>query len=339
MSGVNALKVQVTSSKDWLRLLSKYRQPNTWRSVFELSITLAGFMGCWALAWASISFSYFLTGLLGVLGGGFLVRLFTLQHDCGHGALFSSRTANDWVGRILGVLTLTPYTLWRRTHSIHHSASGNLGKRGVGDIYTMTVAEYKADTRWGRFVYRLYRSPLTLFVIGPIYIFGIQQRLPVGLMKDGIKYWISTMGTTAMMLITYSILIYVIGFWQFFAIFGITSFTAAAAGMWLFYVQHQFEDTQWDQPEDWDLHDAALYGSSYYALPKPLSWISGNIGIHHVHHLYSRIPFYRLPEVIRDYPALKNVHRLTFWESLKCANMHLWDEGQRHLVRFRDVRE
>ncbi len=338
LTGLHTLKAHGTSSKDWLRILAKYRQPNAWRSVFELAVTLIGFFGCWALAWASISFSYFLTGLLGVLGGGFLVRLFTLQHDCGHGSLFSSRTANDWVGRILGVLTLTPYALWRRTHSIHHSGSGNLDKRGIGDIYTMTVDEYKADTRWGRFVYRLYRSPLTLFVIGPIYIFGFQQRLPVGLMKDGIKYWISTMGTTAMMLITYAILIYMIGFWQFLAIFGITSFTAAASGMWLFYVQHQFEDTQWNQPEDWDMHDAALYGSSYYALPKPLRWMSGNIGIHHVHHLYSRIPFYRLPEVIRDHPVLGEIKRLTLWESFKCANLHLWDESQHRLVRFKEVR-
>jgi omega-6 fatty acid desaturase (delta-12 desaturase) len=338
MSSVHTLKAQETSTKDWLRVLAKYRQPNNWRSVFELAITMVGFFGCWALAWASISFSYFLTGLLGVLGGGFLVRLFTLQHDCGHGSLFSSRTANDWVGRCLGVLTLTPYALWRRTHSIHHANSGNLEKRGIGDIYTMTVAEYKADTRWGRFMYRLYRSPFTIFVVGPVYIFGIQQRLPVGMMKAGIKYWISTMGTTAMMLVTYAVLIYMIGFWQFFAVFAITSFTAAAAGMWLFYVQHQFEETHWDQPEEWDMHDAALYGSSYYALPKPLQWISGNIGIHHVHHLYSRIPFYRLPEVLRDYPVLGEIKRLGFWESLKCANLHLWDEGQRRLVRFKEVR-
>jgi omega-6 fatty acid desaturase (delta-12 desaturase) len=187
-------------------------------------------------------------------------------------------------------------------------------------------------------MYRLYLSPITLFVIGPIYIIVIQQRLPDGIMKDGVKYWVSTMGTTAMMLITYTILVYLIGFWQFFAIFGITSFTAAASGMWLFYVQHQFEETQWDEPEGWDMHDAALHGSSHYALPQPFRWISGNIGIHHVHHLYSRIPFYRLPEVIRDHPILGDMKRLTFVESLKCANLHLWDEGQRRLVRFKEVR-
>ncbi len=338
MSGLHTQKAQVTETKDWLRVLAKYRQPNKWRSIFELTITLAGFMGCWALAWASISFSYFLTALLGVLGGGFLMRLFTLQHDCGHGSLFASRTANDWVGRCLGVLTLTPYALWRRTHSIHHSASGNLEKRGVGDIHTMTVEEYNAETKFGRIMYRLYRNPITIFIIGPIYIFGIQQRLPVGMMKAGIKYWISTMGTTAMMLITYAVLIYLIGFWQFFAVFGITSFTAAAAGMWLFYVQHQFEETHWDQPEDWDMHDAALYGSSHYVLPKPIQWISGNIGIHHVHHLYSRIPFYRLPEVIRDHPVLGEIKRLTFWESLKCANLHLWDETSRTLMTFKQAK-
>lgn len=340
MSGQQVLKAveTLTSSKDWLRILAQYRQPSMRRSLFELAVTAAGFFGCWALAWVSISTSYLLTGLLCLLGGGFLVRLFTIQHDCGHGSFFASRKVNDWVGRVLGVLTLTPYTLWRRTHAIHHSGSGNLDKRGVGDIYTMTVAEYKADTKWGRFMYRLYRSPLTLFVIGPIYIFGIQQRLPVGLMDQGAKYWVSSLGTSAMMLLLYSTMIYLIGFWPFFAIFAITSFTGAAAGMWLFYVQHQFEETHWEQPEEWDMHDAALHGSSHYVLPAPFRWMSGNIGIHHVHHLYSRIPFYRLTEVIRDHPILGDMKRLTFVESLSCINLHLWDENERRMVRFAEAR-
>lgn len=343
MSGQEALKTQErlveveTPSKDWLRVLAQYRTPSTWRSVFELAVTGTGFFGCWALAWASMSISYILTGLLCFIGGGFLVRLFTIQHDCGHGSLFASRVANDWVGRVIGVLTLTPYTLWRRSHSIHHSASGNLEKRGVGDIYTMTVQEYKASSKREQFMYRLYRSPLTLFVIGPIYIFGIQQRLPVGFMKDGAKYWISSLGTSVMMLLVYASLIYLIGFWQFFTIFAITSFTAAAAGMWLFYVQHQFEETQWDMPEDWDMHDAALHGSSHYVLPQPLQWITGNIGVHHVHHLYSRIPFYRLTEVIKDHPILGEMKRLTIMESFKSVNLHLWDEAERRLITFKEA--
>ncbi len=343
MSGQQALKAQTTStetamaSKDWLRTLAQYRTPNTWRSVFELAVTATGFFGCWALAWASMSISYILTGLLCFIGGGFLVRLFTIQHDCGHGSLFASRVANDWVGRVIGVLTLTPYTLWRRSHSIHHSASGNLDKRGVGDIYTMTVQEYKDSTKWQQFMYRLYRSPLTLFVIGPIYIFGIQQRLPVGFMKDGAKYWISSLGTSVMMFLVYASLIYLIGFWQFFTIFAITSFTAAAAGMWLFYVQHQFEETHWDMPEEWDMHDAALHGSSHYVLPQPLQWMTGNIGVHHVHHLYSRIPFYRLTEVIKDHPILGEMKRLTIMESFKSVNLHLWDEAERRLITFKEA--
>ena len=338
MSGLQALNAQETSSKDWLRILAQYRQPQAWRSVFELTVTLGGFFGCWALAWMSLSVSYLLTSVLVTIAGAFLVRVFMIQHDCGHGALFASRTANDWVGRCLGVLTLTPYTLWRRTHSMHHSGSGNLEKRGVGDIYTMTLEEYKNASKFARIQYRLYRSPLTLFVIGPIYIFGIQQRVPIGLMNAGVKYWVSSLGTTAVMLTVYTTLIYLIGFWPFFAIFAASSFVAAAAGMWLFYVQHQFEESHWDQPEDWDMHDAALYGSSHYVLPQPLRWMTGNIGVHHVHHLYSRIPFYRLSEVIRDHPILGEMKRLTLWESFRCANLHLWDEAERKLIRFADVK-
>ena len=325
-------------SKNWLRILAGYRTPNTWRSIFELFVTTIGFLGCWALAWASLQISYLLTALICLICGGFLVRLFTIQHDCGHGSLFPSRIANDWVGRVIGVLTLTPYTLWKRSHSIHHSSSGNLEKRGIGDIYTMTVREYNSSSKYQRIMYRLYRSPLTLFVIGPIYVFGFQQRLPVGYMNEGAKYWISSLGTSAMMLLLYATMIYLIGFWQFAMIFSITSFTAAAAGVWLFYVQHQFEETHWDMPEDWDLHDAALHGSSHYVLPQPLQWMTGNIGVHHVHHLYSRIPFYRLPEVLRDHPILGDMKRLTIMESIKCANLHLWDEVNRRLITFKEAR-
>lgn len=337
MSGRYAYKAQTTPSKEWLRALSKYRTPNNKRSILETVITLAGFFGLWASAYLALSASFVLSFVFSVLGGLFLVRLFILQHDCGHNALFSKRWANDWLGRFLGVFTLTPYDVWRRSHALHHAGSGNLDKRGIGDIYTMTVAEYKDRGFWGRLWYRAYRSPFTLFVVGPIYVFGIMQRLPIGCMNQGKKYWISTMGTNLVLFLISAGLVYAVGFWPFVAVFGMTTFIGSLTGMWLFYVQHQFEETEWDRPEDWDMHDAALYGSSYYNLPKPLPWMTGNIGIHHVHHLYSRIPFYRLPEVLRDHPVLGEIRKLTLIESFSCARKHLWCETERRLKTFKEA--
>lgn len=325
-------------ARNWMRVLAAYRQPILSRSLFEMVVTLGPFVLLWTLAWWSISVSYFLTGVLCVLAGAFLVRLFMIQHDCGHGAFFGNRTANDWVGRAIGVLTLTPYDVWRRSHSIHHSGAGNLGKRGLGDIHTLTVNEYYGGSWLQRLHYRMYRHPVTLFLIGPIYIFGLQNRLPIGAMKAGSKYWVSTMGTNLVGMAIATVLIYFMGLMPFLVIFLSTSFVASAIGVWLFYVQHQFDETHWDQPEDWDLHDAALYGSSHYDLPAPLRWMTGNIGVHHVHHLYSRIPFYRLNDVIRDYPILGEVRRLTLLQSFACARLHLWDEETRRLVSYRQAR-
>ncbi|PIB26099.1 fatty acid desaturase [Amylibacter kogurei] len=326
------------SAKDWMRVLAKYRQPNMTRSIFEVFVTFAPFVGLWVLAWWTTFYSLWLTAGVCLVAGGFLVRLFMLQHDCGHGSLFSNKLANDWVGRVIGVFTLTPYDVWRRSHSIHHGASGNLEKRGTGDIHTMTVEEYRASSTMGKIMYRLYRHPITLFFIGPIYVFGFENRLPFGYFKDGIKYWISAMGTNAGIVAVSAILIYFMGFKAFAFVFCLSTFFAAAMGIWLFYVQHQFEETHWDQPEDWDVHDAALYGSSHYVLPGPLRWMTGNIGVHHVHHLYARIPFYRLSEVIKDHPVLAEMKRLTLWESFSCVNLHLWDEKSRRMVRFAEAR-
>lgn len=327
-----------TPARDWIKILAKYRQPNLTRSIFEVLVTFAPFVGLWVLAWWTTTISYWLTFGVCIVGGAFLLRLFIIQHDCGHGALFSNKSANDWVGRVIGVFTLTPYDVWRRSHSMHHSSSGNLKKQGVGDITTLTVNEYNARSTFGRLMYRIYRSPIILFFIGPIYVFGLEHRLPLGYFKDGAKYWISAMATNAGTLVLSALLIYFMGLKAFAVVFCLTSFFAAALGIWLFYVQHQFEETYWDKPEDWDMHESALYGSSHYVLPKPLRWVTGNIGVHHVHHLYSRIPFYRLTEVITDHPVLAETKRLTLWESFACINLHLWDESKRRMVGFSEAR-
>ena len=325
------------SARDWVKILAQYREPNHLRSSFELAVTVVPFLALWALAWWSLSVSYWLTLALSLPIAAFLLRLFTIQHDCGHGSFFRNRHVSDWVGRIIGVLTLTPYDVWRRTHSIHHSTHGNLGKRGMGDIHTMTVAEYRASGRWGQFMYRLYRHPITLFGFGPGYLFFLQNRIPYGLMGQA-RYWISAMGTNLTIVLALAAIWYCGGLMPLLLIFVPATLIAATAGLWLFYVQHQFEATTWEDDSNWQLHDAALHGSSHYVLPPVLQWLSANIGIHHVHHLYSRIPFYRLPQVLRDHAELAEGNRMTIRESLANARLHLWDEDAKRLVSFSQAR-
>jgi len=324
-------------SRDWVRHLAKYRDPSHFRSIVELALTAIPFLFLWTFAWWALSLSYLLAVLIAVLNGAFVVRLFAIQHDCGHSAFFRSRHAGDWVGRVLGVVTLTPYDVWKRSHSIHHSSSGNLDKRGMGDVHTMTVAEYRAASPLRRIQYRLYRHPAILFGLGPSFIFLLTNRLPFG-MFNSLKYWISAMGTNAALVLILGAILYFGGWMPLLLIFLPTSIAGATIGLWLFFVQHQFDDAHWDQDEDWDLHDAALHGSSHYVMPKPLQWVTANIGIHHVHHLYNRIPFYRLTEVLRDYPVLANAQRLTIRESLKCVNLQLWDEKTRKLLTHKQAR-
>ncbi|MEW2914361.1 fatty acid desaturase [Leisingera sp. JC11] len=333
----NQPQAAARTARDWVKILAQYREPNPLRSSFELAVTVVPFLLLWALAWWSLSVSYWLTLAISVLIAAFLLRLFTIQHDCGHGSFLNNRHISDWVGRIIGVLTLTPYDVWRRTHSIHHSTHGNLGKRGMGDIHTMTVAEYRAAGRWDRLIYRLYRHPVTLFGIGPGYLFFLQNRIPYGLTGQA-RYWISAMGTNASILAALGLIWYFGGLMPLLLIFLPATLIAATAGLWLFYVQHQFETTQWEQDSDWQLHDAALHGSSHYVLPPVLQWLSANIGIHHVHHLYSRIPFYRLPEVLRDHAELAEGNRMTIRESLANARLHLWDEDSKRLLSFAQAR-
>ena len=326
------------SARDWVQVLAKYRDPSARRSVLELMVTLVPFLLLWALAWAALSVSYLLAFAIAALNGAFLVRIFIIQHDCGHASYFQNRRLSDWLGRGLGVLTLTPYDVWKRTHAIHHSHHGNLDHRGIGDVLTLTVEEYRARSRWGRLLYRLYRHPLVLFVLGPSYLFILQNRLPLGLMTSGWRYWTSAMGTNALIGIILALIIWLGGFMPVLLIYLPTSVIGATIGVWLFYVQHQFEETQWKKTPDWQIHDAALAGSSNYKLPRVLQWLTGNIGVHHVHHLYSRIPFYRLNEVLRDHRALDEAQRLTFWESLACVKLNLWDEKLQRLMSFREAK-
>jgi acyl-lipid omega-6 desaturase (Delta-12 desaturase) len=326
-------------ARNWTQIFACYREPSHGRSIFEIAVTLGPLTGLWALAWAAYYFGFWwLSLLLTVPAAGFLVRLFMIQHDCGHGAFFRHRLANDWVGRVIGVLTLTPYDFWRRTHAIHHASSGHLERRGVGDVETLTVSEYLARSFWGRLCYRTYRNPLVMFGLGPAYLFVLRHRLPVGMMRGGWQPWLSTMATDVAIAGIVATLIWCIGIRPFLLVHLPIILLAGSIGVWLFYVQHQFERTFWAHDGEWTLHDAALYGSSHYDLPGILRWFTANIGVHHVHHLCSRIPYYHLPRALRDHPELRGVSRLTFLESFRCVRLVLWDEDRRRLISFREVR-
>lgn len=339
-SAMNAIDTKHPASIDdhaWLKILAKYRTPHRGRSAFELAATIIPFVVLWVLSWLAVRHGLWWGLALTIPASGFLLRLFMIQHDCGHGSFFAHRHADDWIGRVIGLLTLTPYDCWRRTHAEHHATAGNLGKRGDGEITTLTVAEYEALPGWRRLAYRLYRHPVVLFGIGPIWVFLLKQRLPCGQMRDGAAPWISAMATNLAIAAVVSLLVWLIGLWPFLIVHLSIVFLAGAAGIWLFYVQHQFEETHWAQSEDWEFQESALHGSSHYDLPQPLKWLTGNIGIHHVHHLSSRVPFYRLPEVLRDHPALGELGRITLLDSLGCVKLALWCETRRKLVSFREA--
>ena len=335
MSSLSTVEYEVPS---WTRALAKYRRPSAVRSTCEIIVTALPFAAFWGLASLAVANGNWAGLFLTIPAAAFLVRMFILQHDCGHGALFQRRALNDWTGRVIGVLTLTPYDYWRRTHAVHHATSGNLSRRGIGDINTLTVREFGSLPWTGRLHYWLYRHPFVMFGVGPIWLFLGQYRLPLGLMRSGLQPWASTLATNLAIAILVGALIWLIGVGPFVMVQLPVTLMASTVGVWLFYVQHQFETTHWSEQKDWNFHHAALHGSSHYDLPFPIRWFTGNIGIHHVHHLAASVPFYRLPEVMRDHPGLRNVGRMTLLESLTCVKLVLWDEEAKRLVSFREAR-
>lgn len=326
-------------ARNWARVLFQYRKPSHVRSVFEIAISAVPFIGLWLLSWTAVHFGHWeLSILLAVPAAALLVRLFMIQHDCGHGSFFRSRGANNWVGRVLGVLTLTPYGAWRQAHAAHHATSGNLDRRGIGDIDTLTVREFNSRSAFGRMIYRAYRHPLVMFGIGPAYLFFLQNRVPSRFFRAGWRCWLSAMSTNLSIVAVGGLSMWLAGAGPFLLVHLPITLLAASAGVWLFYVQHQFEQTFWIHDEKWDRQDAALRGSSHYVLPGVLRWLTANIGVHHVHHLCSGIPYYRLPGVLRDNPVLGTMNTLTLAQSLRGVRLVLWDEDQRRLVSFDHVR-
>lgn len=321
---------------DWKSVVLAHQNPRFGAACWQLLNSLGAYLGLWVLMYYTISISWWLTLPIALVAGGLLVRVFIIFHDCGHGSFFKSRLANDVWGFVTGLMVFTPYHHWRWEHAVHHATNGDLDRRGTGDVWTMTVSEYLAASRWRKLAYRIVRHPLVLFGLGPFFLFVIRERWPAAVAKrrDKASVWIMNL----VLLSWCAAMISCFGFWPWLVIQLTSLMTGASIGVWLFYVQHQFEDTYWERGENWDFLDAALKGSSFYRLPRLLQWFTGNIGYHHIHHLNSRIPNYNLERCHRSHPMFETVRTLTLWSSLKTLGYRLWDERNMKLISFRQLR-
>ena len=324
------------SHPGWRDIVAKYETPALWPGIRQLLNTLLPYAGLWFLMYLVSPISFWLAVPLAIIAGGFAIRLFIIFHDCGHGSFFPSRKANDLWGFITGVLTFTPYRHWTREHAVHHATSGDLDRRGRGDIWTLTVQEYLEASRWKRFAYRLARNPLILFGIAPLYIFLIKHRFAGA--AAGERERRSVRWTNLGLLLMAAFLSLALGVKTYVALQLIMLAVAGAGGVWLFYVQHQFEDAHWAHSSEWDYAEAALKGSSFYKLPRLLQWFSGNIGFHHIHHLSPNIPNYHLEKCHRSEPLFSAVKPITLFASLKALTFRLWDEQRQKLVGYAALR-
>ncbi len=323
---------------DWFRDMRRFESPSLKRALWQILDTFIPYLALWAGMVLLFKYGapYWTILLLSLVGAGLQVRIFILFHDCCHGSFFRSPFANSALGTITGILTCTPYKGWRSEHNAHHATASNLDSRGVGDITTLTLEEYRAASRWKRFMYRAYRNPLVMFVLGPVWVFVVKFRFfpKNGDRSERLSVMITNLGLVGVT----ALAAFTIGLKAFLAVQLPIFLIGAAAGIWLFYVQHQFEKDYWARHEDWDPIRASLEGSSYYKLPRILQWFTGNIGLHHVHHARPRIPNYNLQRCHDTFPALHNVRPLTLWTSLKSLRLHLWDEASQQMVGFAALR-
>ena len=322
---------------EWRDIVAPYQRPSVRRSVTQLSVTLLALGAAFVAMHFAMRVSYALALALSVVAAGFLVRTFIIMHDCGHGSFFRSRRANDLVGFVTGALTLTPYAQWAKDHAIHHATSGRLDKRGYGDIETLTVAEYLALGRLDRLKYRLYRNPAVLLLLGPLWLVLKQRVHTRG--SAGRREILGVHVTNATVLLMLTAASLLVGPRAVAALYAPTVFIAAAAGIWLFYVQHQYERAYWASGAAWDYETAAVSGSSFYRLPRVLDWMTGSIGFHHVHHLSPRIPNYLLRRAHEENPYFHRAYRLTLGESVRAFTLKLWDEERGRMVGWRGIGE
>lgn len=325
-----------TSKTSWIKIVSRYNHPNPVKSWLQFSINLFLYSILWFLMYESLSLSYWITLGLSFPAAGMLVRLFIIYHDCGHGSFFKSKKLRDFLGVIIGILTFTPYFSWSHSHQIHHETAGNLDKRGIGDVWTLTVEEYNNCSAWKKTVYRLYRNPITMFGIGTLYVFLIGNRFTKkGMDKRG------RMGvyiTNAGLLLFATGMSFLMGLKAFLIIQFPVIYIAGIMGFWLFYVQHQFDPSYWTRTETWDYQRVALEGSSYYKLPRILQYFTGNIGFHHIHHLSPLIPNYNLARCHRENAVFNQIQPLKFWMAFKTLSFRLWNESTSEMISFRKMK-
>ena len=321
---------------DWKPVVTHFQTPSAPRAIWQLINSLGLYLALWWLMSWTVNISFSLTLGVAVLAGAVVVRVFIILHDCGHGSFLKSRRANNIIGSIAGVVVFTPYFHWRWEHSLHHATSGDLDRRGVGDIWTMTVAEYLAASRLTRFLYRLSRNPFVLLIIAPVLLFGVRQRFSArkANQRERRSVWFTNLGVLAVVMA----LSWIFGWKTYLLIQLLITTVGGGIGIWMFYVQHQFEDAYWEHGESWDYTLAALRGSSFYRLPRILQWFSGNIGFHHIHHLSPRIPNYNLARCHDAHMLFRDLTPITLSRSVKSARLHLWDEERRKLIGFRDLK-
>jgi acyl-lipid omega-6 desaturase (Delta-12 desaturase) len=318
----------------WRELLAPYARPSRWRSALDVATSVVPYVVLWAVMYLTVRTGdpYALTLLLSVVAAGFLVRSYIVFHDCAHGSFLASKRANAWLGTSVGLLVFQTFACWRHNHAVHHATAGDLNRRGVGDVITLTVAEYQARSRRQRLIYRLFRHPLIMFGVGPIFALVVQPRIVPRTARPRIKRRVVA---TDIALAGWIVgLCLLLGWRDYLLVQGPIVMLAGAAGIWLFYVQHQFDDVYWERGNEWSFVDAALLGSAYLKLPKVLQFFSGNIGLHHVHHLSARIPNYNLQRAHNDIPMFHQVPTLSLIDGLRTVRLKLYDEDQRRMVTF-----
>jgi omega-6 fatty acid desaturase (delta-12 desaturase) len=319
----------------WREALDPYAQPHVGRSVLNVATSLVPYLLLLVLMYLLLDSSFVLVLALTIPAAGFLLRTFIVFHDCAHGSFLPSKRANAWLGTVLGLLVYESFLNWRHNHAVHHATSGDLDRRGVGDVLTLTVREYRALSWRGRLGYRLFRNPLVMFGLGPLYALVLHPRLVPRSARPRIRR--SVIATNVALAVVVAALCWLVGWREFLLVQGPVMLLAGAAGIWLFYVQHQFEDTYWQSAGDWSYAEAALRGSSYLKLPRVLQFFSGNIGLHHVHHLSAKVPNYNLQRAHDHNPLFHDVPTLSLWDGLRAVRLKLWDEGQGRLVTFAEA--
>ena len=325
-----------TSRTPWRDALAPFAKPSTRLGLFAVATSAVPYLALTGAIYLTLGVSLVLTVALTILAAGFLVRVFVVFHDCTHGSLLPSRRANNAIGSVLGLMVLSPFARWRHDHAVHHATAGDLDRRGVGDIITLTIDEYNARSWRGRLGYRLLRNPLVMFGIGPIIAMVIGPRIVARGARPRMRN--SVLATDIAIVAVVGGLCWLIGWTDFLLVWAPAAMLAGSVGIWLFYVQHQFEDTYWQTSGEWSYADAAMRGSSYLKLPRVLQFFTGNIGLHHIHHLNARVPNYHLPRAHRSSPMFASVPTLTLWDGLRAVRLKLWDPRSGRLLTFAQAR-